>query len=473
MTDANALADRWICKTCGWIYDPEKGDPDSGLAAGTEFEDIPDDWYCPLCGVDKTDFVRLSEYAAAQQMAAPVRPRRARGKVGGDDAIVVIGSGYAGWTVIEQIRERGNERPVTLITADDGCYYPKPALSMAVSQGRSADCLVEVSGPAMAEKLGVTLQANTRVLGIKAQRKKIMTGKGNIAYGDLIIAMGASQIRLSLDGDGADDVMRINDLISYRRLREKMDGEKKRILIIGAGLIGAEFAEDFAADGHQPTLVDLGNQLLGRLVPEPLADHLLDNFKSQGIRFYSGTSVAAVNKSADYYQVSLLDGRTLECDLVISAVGLSPNTTLAKKAGLDVNRGILVDHNNMRSSDPHIYALGDCAEAMGRTYFYLEPIRRQAECLAAALSGCELPFEFFPTLIRVKTRGLAMSICPPDLVFASQGAWHLADQDGNSCRMEYRVAGKIAGFALSGKFTADAAALHKSLLAAMSSLAVA
>ena len=473
MSDANTLADRWICKTCGWIYDPAKGDPDSGLAPGTEFEDIPDDWYCPLCGVDKTDFIRLSEYAAAQQAAAPVRPRRARGKVGGDDAIVVIGSGYAGWTLVEQIREQDRERPVTLITADDGCYYPKPALSMAISQGRSADSLVEVSGAAMADKLGVTLQANTRVLGIKAQRKKLMTGKGNIAYGDLVIAMGARQIRLSLDGDAVDDVMRINDLASYRKLREKLDEGQKRVLIIGGGLIGAEFAEDFASAGHSPVVVDLGEQLLGRLAPQPLAAHLQDNFHSQGIRFHKGTSVSRVDHAEIDYQVTLLNGQAVECDLVISAVGLAPDISLAKKAGLDVNRGILVDQHNMQTSDPHIYALGDCAETLGRTYFYLEPIRRQADCLSAALCGGSSPFEFMPTLIRVKTRGLALTICPPDLVFAGQGAWHLAEQDGNNCRMEYRVNGKIAGFALSGRCTSQAAAMHKTLISDMPSLAVA
>lgn len=471
--DATSLADRWICKTCGWIYDPEKGDPDSGIAPGTAFADIPDDWYCPLCGVGKHDFILLSEYAAARQSAAPVRPRRARGQVGGDDAIVVVGSGYAGWTLVEQLRARGNQRPITLITADDGCYYPKPTLSMAISQGRCADDLVEMSGPAMAEKLGVILQANTRVLGIKAQRKKLMTGKGNIAYGDLVLALGAGQIRLTMDGDGVDDVLRVNDLASYRRLRALLDRGRRRVLVIGAGLLGVEFAEDMAAAGHQPVLVDLGTQLLGRLAPEPLASRLLHNFRQQGIAFHGNTSISSVEKQADGYRVTLLNGQEIDCDLVLSAVGLAPATALAEKAGLDVNRGILTDRHTMQTSDPHIYALGDCAELMGRTYFYLEPIRRQAGTLAAALCGERHPFEFLPNAVRVKTRGLALTICPPDMMYAGQGAWHLVEEDGDNCRMEYRVAGQMTGYALSGSCTSESAGLQRSLPAALPGEAVA
>ncbi len=473
MNDATPLDARWICKTCGWIYDPEKGDPDSGIAPGTEFEDIPDDWYCPLCGVGKSDFILLSEYAAARQAAAPVRTRRARGQVGGDDAIVVVGSGYAGWTLVEQLRERDSERPITLITADDGCYYPKPTLSMAIGQGRCADDLVEFTGAAMAEKLGVTLQANTRVLGIKAQRKKLMTGKGNIAYGDLVLALGASQIRLAMDGDGADEVLRVNDLASYRRLRATLDNGPRRVLVIGAGLLGVEFAEDMASAGHQPVLVDLGTQLLGRLAPEPLANRLQQNFREQGITFYGGTSVSSVEKQGDAYRVTLLNGKEIECDLVMSAVGLAPSVALAKKAGLTTNRGILADRHTMQTCDEHIYALGDCAELMGRTYFYLEPIRRQAETLAAALCGDSKPFEFLPNNIRVKTRGLAINVCPPDLMQSGQGAWHLVEEDGDNCRMEYRVAGKIAGYALSGSYTKEAAGLQRSLIDSLPDVAVA
>ncbi|MDY0146693.1 MAG: FAD-dependent oxidoreductase, partial [Halothiobacillus sp.] len=248
---------RWICLICGWIYDETKGDPDSGIAPGTRFEDIPEDWSCPLCGVTKADFITMEEYAAQRASSGPKsRPRRARGQVGGEDAVVIVGSGIAGWTAAEQLRAQDADRLITLITADDGCVYPKPSLSMAIGQGRSADDLIEQSGPDKAEALGVTLQANTRVLGIKPKDKRLMTTKGKVTYGDLVLALGASQRRLAFEGDAADQILRVNDLTSYRKMREKLSSGPQHVTLIGAGLIGVEFAEDLHAGGHRVTLLD-------------------------------------------------------------------------------------------------------------------------------------------------------------------------------------------------------------------------
>src|SRR6056297_833577 len=138
---------RWICTVCGWIYDEDEGDPDSGLAPGTRFEDIPDDWYCPLCGVTKADFMPLHEYAAQRAAAAGApRPRAVHGGVGGSDSVVIVGAGIAGWTVAEQLRARDADRPITLISNDEAAAYTKPGLSMAISQGRAPEDLIERSG---------------------------------------------------------------------------------------------------------------------------------------------------------------------------------------------------------------------------------------------------------------------------------------------------------------------------------------
>ncbi|MCB1755208.1 MAG: FAD-dependent oxidoreductase, partial [Gammaproteobacteria bacterium] len=296
MTEAEQQTVRWICKTCGWIYDEAKGDPDSGIAPGTRFEDIPDDWYCPLCGVGKDDFITLEAYAAQKAAApSPTQPRRAKGKVGGEDAVVIVGSGIAGWTVAEKLRELDPERTIAMITADDGSVYPKPTLSMAIAQGRTPKDLVEMSGPEMAERLNVTLQANTRVLGIKPKQKRITTAKGNVKYAELVIAMGAGQTRLPLAGNAADDVLRVNDLHSYRKMREKLKHGPRHVTLIGAGLIGVEFAEDLHAGGHKVTMLDLGDQLLGRLIPPQLAARLNRTFAAHGIEFIPENSANEIN----------------------------------------------------------------------------------------------------------------------------------------------------------------------------------
>jgi len=464
---------RWICKTCGWIYDENKGDPDSGLVPGTRFEDIPEDWSCPLCGVTKADFITLEEYAAQRAASGgggpKTRPPRAKGQVGGEDAVVIIGSGIAGWTVAERLHARDPERAITLICADDGCVYPKPALSMAIGQGRSADDLVEQSGSDKAAELGVTLQANTRVMGIKPADKRLMTAKGNVKYGTLVLALGASQRRRAFEGDAADDILRVNDLASYRRMRDRLEGGSRHVTLIGAGLIGVEFAEDLHAGGHRVTLLDLGEQLLGRLAPPPVAARLLDALKpqgiDQGIDFRPGVSLSALDKAGEAYRATLTNGEALATDLVISAVGLAPNIELAKKAGLQVNRGIHADPADMRSSDPHIFAVGDCAEVDGRSYFYIEPIKRQAEAVAAAICGESAPFERRPTAIRVKTPSLALNLCPPDLSVADLGHWAQDAESGAACRMHFLAHGKRVGYALCGSEAVQAAALYDEVCA--------
>lgn len=459
---------RWICKTCGWIYDETKGDPDSGLAPGTRFEDIPEDWSCPLCGVTKADFITLEEYAAQRASSGlKTRPPRAKGQVGGEDAVVIIGSGIAGWTVAERLRARDPERPIALITADDGCIYPKPALSMAIGQGRGADDLVEFSGPDKAEELGVTLQANTRVMGVKPKDRRLLTSKGNVKYGTLVLALGASQRRRVFEGDAADDILRVNDLASYRRMRDKLNGGSRHVTLIGAGLIGVEFAEDLHAGGHYVTLLDLGDQLLGRLAPPPVAGRLLEVLKPHGIDFCPGVSLSALDHDGEGYRASLTNGDALHTDLVISAMGLAPNIELAKKAGLLVNRGIHATPADMRTSDPHIFAVGDCAEVDGRSYFYIEPIKRQAEAAAAAICGDSAPFERRPTSIRVKTPSLALNLCPPDLSVADLGRWVLEGENGAACRMAFMVQGKMAGYALSGSEAAHAGALYDAVCTTM------
>lgn len=459
---------RWICLICGWIYDEVKGDPDSGIAPGTRFEDIPEDWSCPLCGVTKADFITMEEYAAQRASSGPMtRPRRARGQIGGEDAVVIVGSGIAGWTAAEQLRAQDLDRQITLITADDGCVYPKPSLSMAIGQGRSADDLIEQSGPDKAEALGVTLQANTRVLSIKPKDKRLMTTKGKVAYGDLVLALGSSQRRLTCEGDAADQILRVNDLTSYRKMREKLSRGSQHVTLIGAGLIGVEFAEDLQAGGHRVTLLDLGAQLLGRLVPTPVARLLLSSLRERGTEFMPGISIAALNTNSNRLRATLSDGELLTTDLVISAVGLVPNTDLARKAGLNVNRGIVANADNMRTGDPHIYAIGDCVEVDGRSYFYIEPIRRQAATVAAALVGKHRPFEHLPTAIRVKTPSLPINVCPPDRSVADFGNWHVHtpdevnEADKGACRMDFLVRNQLMGYALTGRCTPQSEHLHR------------
>lgn len=446
---------RFICKTCGFIYDQALGDVDSGLAPGTAFADIPDDWQCPLCGVRKSDFMSLEAYAAeqqAQQQGQIPRLRRASGKAGGEDTTVILGSGVAGWQVAAQLRAYDPKRTIHLLTADQGVPYRKPALSTALRQGQAPEALIDGSAEMQAEKYQVQLYTNTRVMALKAKEKRLMTAKGAVPYGQLVLALGAQQRRLAVAGDAADSIIRINDLASYRLFRERLTSDQPadyQVLIVGSGLIGVELAEDLTAAGYSVMLVDRSAQPLSNLLPSELSLHFKQYLQEKGIEFLGETTLTVLHSHQDAYLAELSSGQQIKVNLVISALGLLPNIDLAKKAGLMVGRGIQVQSQDLRTSDAHIFALGDCAEVEGVVYQYIEPILRQAETIAASLCGQVLPFVAKPLQIRVKTSQLPLLIQLPHR--QADGEWQWTFCQEQAWRMDFMVNGASQGFAQLGR----------------------
>jgi len=446
---------KYICRVCGFVYDEEQGDPDSGLAPGTRFEDIPDDWTCPLCGVSRSDLVALEDYVPQQANAASVSRLYARvNQADEKNAIVIIGAGIAAWAVVAELRGQGVERPIIMIAAGAADYYPKPMLSMAFGQQRQPDELVEMRACDKALEHNVVLREHTRVIAINSRRQRVLTTRGSFAYGDLVLAVGAQQLSLQVAGDACDEIMRINDLQSYRALRDRLQASTtKRVTIIGAGLIGCELAEDLTSGDYQVTLVDRATLPLSQMLPPAMGESLVQKLTERGIRFLAGRLLERIDHHADAYRLSFNDSQIVDCDVVISALGLRPLTRLVRKAGIDFQQGILVDPANMRSSQPHVYALGDCAQVGNTCYAYIEPIHRQAKTLAAELSQQVAP------LVRVKFPSLALTICPPPADERHRD-WQVIASSAGALHMEYRVDGTMLGFALSGEFTQRAAELY-------------
>lgn len=439
MTAAVAAAAAWrqfICRVCGLVYDEALGDVDSGLAAGTRFDDIPDDWACPICGVGKADFEPYTPVAITLQRAARPAPANPR-----QPGVVIVGAGRAGWQVAQALRAQSPTLPITLVSACAGDVYDKPQLSVAVARGLRVDALVREQAADAAARLQLRLLTGTQAVAIDAAARRLRTTRGTLRYSHLVLAHGAVPALPAVLPP--DRVWRVNDLAAYTRLRTALGapgGAPQRLVIVGAGLVGCELANDLALAGHPVTLLDVQPRPLAAALPPPASQRLLDAWAGLPITFLGGVQVSGVRPSADGaagWQVSLQDGRAIAADQVIAATGLRAPGRLAQSAGLawdDAAGGITVDAASFVTSQPRIHALGDCVVVDGRASRYIEPIARQAQGIAAAILGsapAASPPEAAPVL-RVKTSALPITVTGH---LHGAGRWQADDSATDELRM--------------------------------------
>jgi rubredoxin---NAD+ reductase len=455
---------RFVCLVCGYIYDEARGDPEHGLAPGTRFDDIPDDWYCPDCHVTKADFVAVTETPGGagrgEEVSATGTTVRPPVTSNLDDAVVIIGAGMAGWAVAEGFRVRDPSRPVVLVATDNGDYYIKPQLSNGWAKGLDAAAMVREPGAARAGRLGIDLLPFTRALEIDRRRRRVITPRGGIPYAKLVLATGAQPRRIRLPGSAPPPLV-LNDLRDYRRLRQAIDAQPgARIAIIGAGLVGCELAEDLRSGGYEVELLEEAQRPLARLLPEALGADLARTLRARGVRLHPGVRLERIDADGSGQMLHLADGRAIAADVVVSALGIEPRTQVALNAGLACGRGINVDEW-LRTSDPAIFALGDCAEHEGRLEPYVFALRAQAEVIAAQLAGADRSYRPQAPLVVVKTPSLPLTVCPPPP--ECPGMWQAVESGPKGSHLEYRSQDQLVGFALSGDCTGRARELESAL----------
>ena len=374
--------------------------------------------------------------------------------------IVIIGTGLAGYTLAREFRKLDTETPLVLISADDGAFYSKPMLSNAFAQGKDPAALVNTPADTMAEQLGARVLTQTRVTAIDTAGRAVRTEDDEIAYSKLVLALGADPIRLPLQGHAADQVLSVNDLADYGRFRAALERGGKRVALLGAGLIGCEFANDLAGAGFKVDVVDLAPLPLGRLLPEACGVAIRDALAATGIEWHLGTHVERVERAEGAIELRLANGDVIRADTVLSAVGLRPRVSLAEAAGLAVNRGIEVGRD-LQASAPGVFALGDCAEVEGTILPYIMPIMHAARALAKTLAGETTPVNYPAMPVGVKTPALATVVCPP--APGARGEWRISG-DAPDLRADFVDAdGKLLGVCLTGEATKQKQALTREL----------
>jgi rubredoxin-NAD+ reductase len=371
--------------------------------------------------------------------------------------IIIIGAGMAGYTAARELRKLDKTIALTVITADDGGFYSKPMLSNAFAQKKLPAQLVTQSAVQLATQIDATILTATRVEHIDVAGKTLTTNAGVLEYDKLVFAIGAHPIRLALEGDGADQVMSVNHVEDYAVFRQQLDateaGRQARVTILGAGLIGCEFADDLAGGGHAVTLVDPNALPLAALAAPALSEGLKAALTARGIDLRLSTTASRVDRTDKGLKVSLANGDSIETDVVLSAVGLRPSTALAKATGLMVNRGIVVDAYG-RTSAPDIYALGDCAEyteADGATRImpYIAPLMNAARAIARTLTGTPTAIDLKPSAVIVKTPSYPLALVPPAQKSLVEGSWHASQDDKRTICRFYDAEGVLAGFGIS------------------------
>lgn len=367
--------------------------------------------------------------------------------------IVIIGSGMAGYTVAREFRKLNTEQELVMICADDAVNYAKPTLSNALVGNKAPEQIALGDAEKMSAQLNMRIEKNTWVKSIDAENHLLSLEKDGVestlTYAKLVLAIGANPIRLAISGDASDDIHVVNNLSDYTAFRKQIDlNHDKRVVILGAGLIGCEFANDLQNTGHKVTVIDLATQPLCRLLPAHVASAFKQGLEDTGVHFVLGTTVEKISKAENNsYVVTLANGQSFIADAVLSAIGLQPNTALAKATNIATARGVLTN-SSLETNQADIFAVGDCAEVNGTLLPFVMPIMQQARALAKTLNGVQTTVHYPAMPVAVKTPAAPLTVLavPNDL----DVTWQTEELDDGMIAKAFDSSETLRGFVLLG-----------------------
>lgn len=374
------------------------------------------------------------------------------------EGVVIVGTGLAGYGAAREFRKWDRAAPLTLVTSGDGGFYPKPQLSSALAAGKTPSQLILKDAGAMAAELGATLLTSETVAGADPAGKTLTLGDGRILpWNKLVLAVGARARRPSLETSGGAAIHSVNGIEDYRTLRAALP-PAGRLLILGAGLIGCEFAHDFAAAGFRVAVIGNGNAPIPGLVPPAMAQGLRAALERLGVEFHFGDPLVSLVRGSGALAGVLASGTVLEANAALSAIGFDPDLDLAQRMRLECAKGIKVDAT-LRTSHPDVYALGDCAEMDGRWLPYVAPLTQAARTLGQVLAGLPARLALPPMPVLIKTPSHPVAVLPP--APGAIGLWEEENDPYGGKALFRDEAGRLAGFAVSGSRYPERAELLK------------
>ncbi|PVA06311.1 NAD(P)/FAD-dependent oxidoreductase [Thalassorhabdomicrobium marinisediminis] len=310
--------------------------------------------------------------------------------------IVVVGAGQAGLSLVAKLRSEGFEGAVTLIGAEPDPAYQRPALSKAYLLGEMERDRLFLRPRDWYDDQNITLRTDTRVVAIDAAARRVtLAGDEVLSYDELALTTGSHPRTLPAEiGGTLDGVYSVRDLADADAMAPEFQAGR-RVLIIGGGYIGLEAAAVAAKRGVEVVLVEMADRILKRVAAPETSDYFRELHQRHGVDIREGVGLDRLTGTDRVTGAVLSDGTTLEVDFAIVGVGITPATVLAESAGVTVDNGIVTDAHG-RTSDPHIWAAGDCATLeWNGARVRLESVGNaidQAECVARNMLGAEQPY---------------------------------------------------------------------------------
>jgi len=366
--------------------------------------------------------------------------------------LVIVGTGAAGYGLLRALRRRDQSCDIVLITSDDGAAYSKSELPFGMQTSKEASELVLASSRQMSQRFDATVLTHTRVQTIDRSRRTLLTARRQIPYSRLILATGSEAVRATrLRGSAVDQVLTLTTLADYRYFRNELAG-RRRVVIHGGGVAGCEFADNLTRAGCEVTLFEPGSRLLGSRLPALCASRLARLLGKTGVRVVLEDGITRVDQGVDELELTARSGVRLVADVLVAALGSRPRIQLAHDAGLQVGRGIKVD-SALRTDDPNIFALGECAEVDGRLLLLPEDIDAACRALADNLLGGNAQMHWKPRLQRLQLEACPVVLCEPP---QASGEWYETATPRGVKAVFHDSAGDLRGFILVGDTTDQA-----------------
>jgi nitrite reductase (NADH) large subunit len=365
------------------------------------------------------------------------------------EPLVIVGNGMAAARLVDELAKVALGRYAIAVIGEEPRLAYNRVLLSSVLAGETASHDIELRPAAWWRDRGVTLKYGCTATEIDVGRRELkIANEESIGFSRLVLATGSTPLRLNVSGA---------DLAGVHTFRDSRDvdllltlaAQRKRVIVVGGGLLGLEAAYGLAKAGAPVTLLHLMDRLMERQLDAPAAELLKSLVERKGVKVLLNANTARLHGANRIEGVELTDGRRIDADAVIFAAGIRPNVALAEEAGIAVNRGIVVD-DHLQTGAPDIFALGECAEHRGVCYGLVEPAYEQARVLARHLAGRAAAYHGSVVATNLKVSGVSVFSAGDFIGAEGSEAILLNDASGGAYKKLVISDGRLTGAVLVG-----------------------